>query len=110
MKYVIVDDEEVNLMIGKRMLLQVLDQADISTFNKGEEALMYFKNDLNYKTHRYVILFLDLNMPIMSGWDFLKLLERCSDNLKAILHVYILSSSIDPRDESKALSSPNVVS
>jgi len=110
MKYIIIDDEEMNLFITKRLLLQALGEADISTFSSAGEALRYFKNDFNCQAHDHVIVLLDLNMPVVSGWDFLEFFAQFEDELKSIVHIYIVTSSLDPREKSKALSNANVIS
>ncbi|MGB3145956.1 MAG: response regulator, partial [Maribacter sp.] len=44
------------------------------------------------------VIFLDLNMPIMNGWEFLEEFEKLPNhNLKKAI-IYIISSSVDPRD------------
>jgi CheY-like chemotaxis protein len=55
-------------------------------------------------------VFLDLNMPGISGWDFLDFFSHFDNNVKSCVHIYIVSSSIDPADKTKALTHPNVIS
>lgn len=109
MKYIIVDDEDVNLIIAKRLLFEVLGEKDVTAFTAGREALRYLQ-DLDYKDHAQIILFLDLNMPMLSGWDFLEFFDQFDNELKSIVHIYIVSSSINPNDRSRALLKPNVIS
>ncbi|WP_299586497.1 response regulator [Mucilaginibacter sp.] len=44
------------------------------------------------------VVFLDLNMPGFSGWDFLDSFERIYKRIKKTIDIYIISSSIDPKD------------
>jgi CheY-like chemotaxis protein len=48
------------------------------------------------------IILLDLNMPIMSGWEFLERFEELDEIIKKQVKIYILSSSVDPRDKERA--------
>jgi len=46
------------------------------------------------------IIFLDLNMPGYSGWDFLYDFEKLHKKIQKSVDVYIISSSVDPKDKS----------
>lgn len=48
------------------------------------------------------IIFLDLNMPVMNGWDFLEQYESVAGALKKPVDLYVLSSSISPSDIERA--------
>ena len=45
------------------------------------------------------VVFLDLNMPGFNGWDFLESFERIYKRIKKSIDIYIISSSIDPKDK-----------
>ncbi|WP_295794704.1 response regulator [Mucilaginibacter sp.] len=45
------------------------------------------------------VVFLDLNMPGFNGWDFLDSFEHIYKRLKKTIDIYIISSSIDPKDQ-----------
>ncbi len=45
------------------------------------------------------VIFLDLNMPGFSGWDFLNSFELIYKQIKKPIDIYIISSSIDPKDK-----------
>jgi CheY-like chemotaxis protein len=44
------------------------------------------------------VIFLDINMPLINGWEFLETLKKINDTIQKICKVYILTSSIDPDD------------
>jgi CheY-like chemotaxis protein len=46
------------------------------------------------------VLFLDINMPVLDGWQFLD--ELSKDGPFPVIHIYLVSSSIDPIDHKKA--------
>lgn len=80
---------------------KTLGVVDIKTFTIPEQALGFlvdtYKNML-----RPTILFLDINMPSMTGWEFMEKFENLSDTIKQQIAIYILSSSVDERDKYKA--------
>ncbi len=50
------------------------------------------------------IIFLDINMPVMNGWDFLEEFEKIKNSFKPLPRIFILSSTVDPEDYRKAKS------
>ena len=93
----LVDDDDVDMMIVKRSLkaLQVPNQ--MVYMPDGQAALEYLTDDSNEKPG---ILFLDLNMPRMNGWELLDNM-MADDGLKEI-PVVILTTSDNPDDIEKA--------
>lgn len=91
----IIDDDKIVCYLHER-LLKKTGFLNVTFFTDSREALKYVTNSINKK----FILFLDLNMPLLGGWEFL---DRLSDgNFENKLTVYIVSSSIDERDHNKA--------
>jgi CheY-like chemotaxis protein len=54
------------------------------------------------------VLLLDINMPLMSGWEFLERFDNMKDEVKNLFRIYILSSSVDPRDKQRSYANKNV--
>ncbi len=99
MKHIlIVDDDPVATLILKKNLELIQVNQETITFSNGEEAYAYFKKKYNEKENYYV--FLDINMPLMNGWDFLNSIDSFIN--KANTHIYILTSSINKLDMDKA--------
>ena len=77
--------------------------AVVKTFELPESGLEYIQT-----TYRFVqnasptVLFLDLNMPTMTGWEFLESFEQFEDEVKKRIHIHILSSSVDEGDKERA--------
>ncbi|WP_230981504.1 response regulator [Echinicola salinicaeni] len=88
----VVDDDKVQHMINKRILLKCNPDLELYFFDNPVEALEWIKNNPVDQ------LFLDINMPEMKGWEFLDHLV----DLGIYVDVKMLSSSIDPRDEEKS--------
>ena len=96
---IVVDDDEFSNKISKIRLLNFLKGIKISTFTIPQEGLEYLMNSL---PEEEIILFLDINMPIMNGWEFLEKFDMLSTDKKARIKVFILSSSLDQNDRRKA--------
>lgn len=93
----LVDDDPINNLINKRLLGKVGISEQIIEFLEGEDALSKIQNEPFEKN---ILIFLDINMPVLNGWEFLeKYIESFPNRQDKIV---ILSSSIDFQDRQKA--------
>ena len=92
----LIDDDEVFHFITECMLLEVNFATQIRTFTDAREALRVIGQDIPLSV--LDVIFLDLNMPLMDGWQFLKALEPYKDQLKGRCRIYILTSSLNMSD------------
>lgn len=99
-KILLIDDDYVFLNIAKFALNKAIPNARIEMVYNGEEAIKTLQ-----QTDPDVI-FVDINMPVMGGWEFLDHLFQ--DNKKPLFKIFIVTSSIDPNDKSKASIYPNI--
>lgn len=108
-KFISVDDDDFNNSLCKLLIRRTLKVDEVETFTEGEKALEYLVTNFK-KTgkHEPTILFLDINMPTMDGWDFLAFFDKLDIEIKKKTHICILSSSIDSRDKLKAETDSNV--
>jgi len=97
----IIDDDPIFIYGTKRIMEEVDFCEDILVFNNGQDALDHFADLTNASKELPSIIFLDLNMPIMSGWEFLEQFTKIENNNEGNVIVYIISSSVDPRDLEK---------
>ena len=113
-KILCVDDDAISLMICKTAIKNAGLSEEVITASNGEDAIEYYANftknlesDSNDIYPR--LIFLDLNMPIIDGWEFLDdymnlYYEKFKDT-----KVVILSSSVDPQDKERAKKYPIVI-
>lgn len=110
-----VDDDPITLMLCKMVISKSSFSKEIITAQNGEEALDYFDNlklnNLGVDIINYPkLVFLDLNMPVMDGWDFLDHFSKEEYTLFfKDTKVIVLSSTIDPADINKSKTYPMVI-
>lgn len=108
-----VDDDPITLMLSKMVLNKASFCNELVTAKNGEEAILYFENLLitNNNDNNYPkLIFLDLNMPIMNGWEFLDtFIEKELHHTFKEIKVIILSSTVDPNDIEKSKKYPIVI-
>ena len=109
-----VDDDPITLMLCKMVISKADFAREIVTAKDGEEAIKYFDeltlNHLGSDIGQYPqLIFLDLNMPVMGGWEFLDaFVAQGYHEIFSETKVIVLSSTIDPTDIAKARTYPMV--
>lgn len=96
----IIDDDPIYLF-GIKKMMEVAEMCNgFLIYNNGLDALNALKPLLAYKENFPEVILLDLNMPIMDGWQFLEEITKIPTVQK--IFIYIVSSSIDPADIQRA--------
>ncbi|MGS0528199.1 response regulator [Zobellia nedashkovskayae] len=80
-----------------------------SVFVNGEEAINCITANLNDPDALPNLILLDIDMPIMDGFQFLEAYKNVEANLTKKIPIYMVSSSVDPEDIEKAKSYTSVV-
>ncbi|MCF2488585.1 response regulator [Dyadobacter sp. CY347] len=108
-QFIVVDDDPINNMVCKYVIANVAPAASIQLFTDPEKALSSIKETFSESTaYGETVLFLDINMPTMSGWEFLNEVSLFPGEVRSQIDIYILSSSIDPEDIKSAEEHPLV--
>jgi CheY-like chemotaxis protein len=97
----LIDDDEVFTFLIKHKLDRAKGFDSVKSFLYADEALEEFKKLILEGTPFPSIIFLDINMPRMSGWEFLQSLKNFNIDLSST-KIYIISSSSYSVDQTKA--------
>lgn len=108
-KVLCIDDDQITLMLCAYSIKKAEFAKSIETFTDAKGALTYFKNIKESGMESPQLIFLDLNMPGMNGWEFLDAFNHEFSNFFPEIKVVILTSSIDPEDKKKSYSYKNVI-
>jgi two-component system chemotaxis response regulator CheY len=104
----LVDDDKI-FQITSAKMIQALDLSrKILQFGNGEEALHYLKIHASDADNLPDYIFLDINMPYVDGWMFLADYARIKFSLRKEIQIFMISSSIDPRDILRAQNNSDV--
>lgn len=94
----IIDDDHIFIYGAKRLIAETSFCDELLVYENGQDALDELKERPKNNLELPGIIFLDLNMPMMTGWEFLdEFLQIEAKNISRT-HVYIVSSSVDPKD------------
>jgi CheY-like chemotaxis protein len=100
----LIDDNYIDNMINRKIIENELFAKKVIVKESAEEALEELKNE-KYKPD---VIFLDVRMPQMNAFEFLKEYEKLKTDTLTPPMIYILSSSLDPFDHRKVMESPYV--
>jgi len=98
----IIDDDRIYQFSFEKILGLIDPEIECRVFKNGEEAINHCKEMMQSRTECPKIIFLDLNMPVMDGWDFLDELKVLNSEITRSTSIYIVSSSKDDQDINKA--------
>ncbi len=107
----IVEDDDVTMMLCKINIKKTNFTENLICCANGSEAFLYLQKESNkLEIDRMIpdLILLDINMPVMNGWDFLEEFQKYLISYCPNTSVKILTSSIDPRDIEKSKSYPIV--
>ncbi|HEY9047996.1 MAG TPA: response regulator [Ohtaekwangia sp.] len=104
----LVDDDKVFQLTASRTIKAAQLTDKILQFENGEDALVFLKNHASDSETLPDYIFLDINMPYVDGWMFLEDYSLFKTKLSKPIEIYMVSSSIDPRDVDRARNNENV--
>lgn len=98
----IIDDSPFDRLIAEKVVTLSGIADTCTVFNSAVDALKYLKIYANCPVHFPDVIFVDISMPAMDGFEFVSEFEKISGSGSAECSVYILSSSADPNDIRKS--------
>lgn len=97
-KAFLIDDDSINNFLSREIIETENIASEIIELRNGEEAMRYFKT-FEPSSHEKLLILLDLNMPVMDGFSFLKQFYQLVPSFD--FQMVILTSSDNQRDKNK---------
>lgn len=91
--FLIIEDNLIDQLVITQLLKKVLEIDQIVMANNGKEGIEWL---IAQKKIESLIILLDIQMPIMNGFEFLYAFEKLNKEIRKEIQIYVLSSSLDP--------------
>jgi len=105
----VIDDNQIDLYIASRVISKTKFADNILTYTSAADALQYLKEHENRPMALPEILFVDIYMPGMSGFEFMQAFAKLPEAIKKRCQAYIVSSTIDENDIERTKRDPNIM-
>ncbi|MDG1160174.1 MAG: response regulator [Flavobacteriales bacterium] len=109
LQIILVDDNDIDIVVNSKLLKLANFSQNISSFNSGRDVIDFLGDSESQITDKQNILLLDIQMPIMGGFECLDKIMELSPAIQESLMVFMLSSSIDRNDIERAEKNPAVL-
>lgn len=100
----LVEDDPITILVCDRIIKMSDFAENVVSCENGKTAIDHINSIVEEGKQIPEIIFLDINMPVMNGWDFLEEFEKVKDRVKTLPRIFILSSTVDPEDYRRAKS------
>ncbi len=98
----IIDDDPIHQRIAQIMIAKHHIYDDFVSYTEAEKAIDFLTQNAASAELLPDVILLDLNMPVMDGWDFLDAFEKIVNDLNKEVRIFIVTSSVDDKDKQRS--------
>lgn len=98
LNFIVIDDSKLDCFIAEKIIKNTGKAEQVNVFQQATEALSFIQTASGQSS---TIVFVDIQMPVMNGFEFVENFEKLADDIKGNYSIYMLSSSINENDIAK---------
>jgi CheY-like chemotaxis protein len=107
-RILLIDDDPIFVFLLKKMIVSAAANTEILHYGDGQQAFVHLQTIAGDIERLPDVIFLDLSMPVMDGWEFLEEFAGIAPLIKKKPDLYIVSSSISPHEIERSRRYPGV--
>ncbi|MBC7759722.1 MAG: response regulator [Phormidesmis sp. FL-bin-119] len=104
--FIIIDDSQLDCFIGEKIIQNTGTFSSIKSYTQAAEAFEIIKNSDPSPADAITIVVLDIQMPVMNGFQFVENFELLPENIRANYAIFMFSSSINENDKNRLENHP----
>ena len=101
-RIILIEDDDVIVFLTTKLIKESENVELLNVLKNGQKAIDYFLENAVNEELLPDVIFLDLSMPILDGWQFIEAYKIVENILPKKIEIYITTSSISPQDIRKA--------
>src|SRR5580704_12703759 len=95
--FIVIDDSKLDCFIAEKIIKNTGKSESIKSFLQAMDALQYI-GTAPVDDQAHTIIFVDIQMPVMNGFEFVEAFEQLPGHITAHYTIYVISSSINEND------------
>ena len=104
--FIIIDDSQLDCFIGEKIIQNTGTFSSVKSYTQAAEAYEIIKNSDPSPADAITIVVLDIQMPVMNGFQFVESFELLPENIRANYAIFMFSSSINENDKNRIENHP----
>ncbi len=96
--FIVIDDSKLDCFIAEKIIKNTGKSESIRSFFQAEEAIKFIANSPRPADGGHTIILVDIQMPVMNGFEFVEAFEKLTGDIRAAYTIYVISSSINEND------------
>lgn len=106
--FIIIDDSQLDCFIGEKIIQNNGTLSSVKSFSQATEAFEFIKNSDHTVDAFITVIMLDIQMPIMNGFQFVEAFEKLPEDVKSNYAIFMFSSSINENDKNRMENHPSI--
>lgn len=107
--FIIIDDSRLDCFIAEKIIQNSGTFSNVKSYMEATEAYEAIKNGIIGDDSNITIIILDIQMPVMNGFQFVEVFEQLPKEIQSKFAIFLFSSSINENDKNRLGNFPSII-